>query len=365
MKVLQLNTHMNVGGVPNYIYTLSKALRPLGVESVIASSGGDLVTELERARITHFRIDLKTKSELSPKVLVSAFAVGKLVRAEGVDVIHAHTRVAQVVALIVSKATGVPVVTTCHGYFKTRARKIFDTWGRRVIAISSPVKDHLIKDLGVDESRISLVYSGVDPDRFARDHSADEIRAIKKSYGLLDAPVVGHIGRLSSVKGQKFLVEAMKEVIASRPDAQLFIIGNGPEEEALFHLARSLGINKSCRFIDSDLDTHKLLSAMEVFVFPSIKEGLGIALLEALSAGRACVASDIGGISDIIESGRNGILTDVGDVKAISAAILKLISDEKLRKELGGNGRQTVKDRFSLDGWARGVRKVYEDVVKK
>jgi glycosyltransferase involved in cell wall biosynthesis len=365
MKILQLTTHMNVGGIPNYIFTLSKALEGAGIDIIVASSGGDLVPELENAGIRHMKIDIDTKSELSPKVVMSVFRVRRLIKDEGVDIIHAHTRVSQVVAFFASCLARIPYVTTCHGYFRTRARKLFDTWGLMVIAISEPVRAHLMNDLGVKPERISLVHSGVDISRFIRRYSPDEVRAIKKSYGLKDAPVVGHIGRLSSVKGQKFLVEAMKLVIRSRPDAQLFIIGNGNEGAALREIAGALGISSSVRFIDSDFDTHRLLSAMDVFVFPSIKEGLGIALLEAMASGRACIASDIGGISDIVESGSNGILVKVGDVASIASSVLKLLGDEKLRLSLGENGRKSVAERFSLEEWSKGVIKTYENVLKK
>jgi glycosyltransferase involved in cell wall biosynthesis len=365
MKVLQLTTHMNIGGIPNYIFTLSKAMKAAGVDTIVASSGGDMVEDLERAHIRHARILIDTKFEFSPKVFMSIFTVNRIIKAEGIDIIHAHTRVSQVVAFFASRMAGVPYVTTCHGYFKTRARKIFDTWGAKVIAISKPVKEHLIKDLGVNEARIALVYSGVDSSRFIKSYSEVEKDAIKKEYGLKDGPVVGHIGRLSSIKGQKYLVEAMKDVIAKKPNAQLLIIGKGPEGSILRDLAKSLGISPSVYFVDSHLDTSKLLSVMDVFCFPSQKEGLGIALLEAMAAGKACIASRIGGISDIVKDCFNGILVDVGDVKAIALSIMKLLDDEGLRLRFGETGSKTVAEKFSLETWARGVKEVYEDVLKK
>ena len=356
---------MNIGGIPNYILSLSKAIEPEGVETVVASSGGELTAELEKANIEHVRLDIDTKSELSPKVLKSVFRVSSLVRAEKIDIIHAHTRVSQVVAFFASRMAGIPYVTTCHGYFKTRARKIFDTWGRKVIAISAQVKEHLIKDLGVKESRIALVYSGVDSARFQKDYSREEVRAIKTEYGMREGPVVGHIGRLSSIKGQKYLVQAMKDVIQKKPDAQLLIIGKGPEDAGLKSLADSLGISSSVFFVDSRLDTGRLLSVMDVFVFPSEKEGLGIALLEALAAGKACVASNTGGISDVVQDCFNGILTEVGDVPAIASSILRLLDDESLRLRLGKDGRNTVAEKFSLSTWTKGIKVVYEDTLKK
>ncbi|MDD5136465.1 MAG: glycosyltransferase, partial [Candidatus Omnitrophica bacterium] len=197
MKILQVTTHMNIGGIANYILNISESLREKGMEVMVASSGGNLGNELLSRKIPHRYVDIRTKFEFGPKVIGAAFRLARIVKTEKVDIIHAHTRVSQVAVFLASKLTGVPYVTTCHGYFKLRSRKLFDTWGRRVIAISDAVKDHLKNDLGVDEERIRLIYSGVDIAKFARRYSEAGKGAIKIELGLKDAPVVGTIGRLS------------------------------------------------------------------------------------------------------------------------------------------------------------------------
>jgi len=363
MKVLHVTTHFNVGGISNYILTLSKALKAKGVEVIVASSGGNLKAELDRYGIPHRELDIRTKFEFGPKALKSAFRLSRIIKDEGVDVIHAHTRVSQVAALLASKMSGVPFVTTCHGYFKKRLRGVVDTWGVRVIAISDAVQTHLVDDLGVAAGRTALIYSGVDTSRFAEDYSPERVREARESLGLKNAPTVGTIGRLSSVKGQKFFVEAMKPILAGRPDAQAMLLGDGDEEAPLKTLAESLGVAGAVRFYDSCADTRAFLAAMDVFVFPSIKEGLGIALLEALASGKACVASRIGGISDIIRDGYNGVLVDVGDSKAIGAAVLKLLADDTLRTEMGVRGRALVREKFTLDGMADNMARLYADVA--
>jgi len=365
VKVLQVTTHFNTGGISNYILTLSKALKEKGVETVVASSGGDLENGLVGYGIPHRRINIKTKFEFGPKAILSGFKVSGIVKDERIDVIHAHTRVSQVSAAIASRLTGVPYITTCHGYFKKRARGVFDTWGVKVIAISGAVLKHLKDDLGVDGSRTELIYSGVDPTRFSRDYSQDEIYAARKYTGLGRGPVIGTIGRLSSVKGHRFLVEAMKEIILKRPDAQCLIIGNGEEKDALNALAGSLGVASSIKFVESCPDTHRYLSLMDVFVFPSVKEGLGIALLEALSSGKASVASRIGGIEDIVADGVNGILVAVGDPSGIARAVIRLLEDDNLRKKLGEESRALVKRKFTIGSMAGKVSKLYEETIKR
>ncbi len=365
MKVLQLTTHLNIGGIANYILTLSGALKERGMDFIIVSSGGDLEGALKERGIEHRQLDIRTKSELSPKVFKSIFRLRKIIKDEKVDIVHAHTRVSQVAAFFACRLAGVPYVTTCHGYFKTRMRKVFDTWGAKVIAISDPVKSHLKDDLGVPEGRIALVHSGVDIKKFSKYYSTENISELKRDLGIASGPVIGTIGRLSPVKGQKFLVEAMKGVMREKKDAQCVIVGDGPEEDSLKSLTHTLDISGSVHFFKSDMDTCKYLAIMDVFVFPSVKEGLGIALLEALASGKPCIASDVGGIGDVIKNGSSGILVPVGDPDSIAKAILGLLKNSSAAKELGDNGRSIVRKSFSLDNMADNVRKVYEEVLQE
>ncbi len=221
MKVLHVNTHINAGGIGQYILSLTKALKERRVECVVASGGGDLEPELKTYGITHWYLNIKTKFFLSPKVLKAIFGLSNIIKKEKIDLIHAHTRVSQVVANFTSRRTGVPYISTCHGYFKTRlSRRLFDTWGMRVVAISGAVKTHLEKDFGIDEKRIELIYNGVDISRFSLNYSSEEIANTKRSLGLNESPVIGTMGRLSPVKGQRFLVEAMKYVISKKMRTQ-------------------------------------------------------------------------------------------------------------------------------------------------
>jgi glycosyltransferase involved in cell wall biosynthesis len=354
---------MNIGGIANYVLELSRALKGKGAEVIVASSGGDLEPQLALSGIKHIKLDIRTKFEFAPKVFVSAFAVRDLVRKEGVDIVHSHTRVSQVAGALACRMAGVPMVTTCHGYFKRRLRSIVDTWGDKVIAISAAVHRHLKDDLKVKDERIELVYSGIDMRKFSKDFSDDEIGATKKYLGLSGRIIAGTIGRMSPVKGQKFFIQAMAKVLKERPDAAAFVVGNGPDGPSIKSLAMALGIDDRISFVDSVSDTRQMLSAMDIFVFPSVREGLGIALLEALAMSKACVASRIGGIEDIITDGENGMLTDVGDSDSIAQAVLKLMSDDGLREAIGRSGRRTVEERFTLDRMSDDIIKIYKKVL--
>ena len=363
MKVLQVTTHMNVGGISKYVLSISKAMKALGVETAVVSSGGELEGSMAGEGIKHYRAGLNTKFEFNPKIIAAALTIAGIARREKADIIHAHSRVSQLAAAIASRITGIAYVTTCHGYFLVRSRKLIDTWGRRVIAISDAVSEHLSRDLGVGSDRIRVVYSGVDIEKYSRRHSKEERDGLKRSIGLKDGPIVGTIGRLSPVKGQEFFIRAFAKVVARKKDAQALIVGDGQDENMLKALSRELGIEGSVNFAGTSQDTRAPLSIIDIFVLPSVKEGLGLALLEALAAGKPCVASKIGGIPDIIQDGTNGILTHVGASDQIAAAVLKLLDNPALGMAMGEKGRELVKKRFCLDAMAGNTLRVYEEVV--
>lgn len=365
MKILHVNTHMNIGGIGQYILSLCGAMKSKGVDCVVASSGGNLEGELKKSAIPHKYIDIRTKFEFSPKVFIASSSLADIIRKEGIDIVHAHTRVSQVASILASGRTGTRYISTCHGFFKPRLfRKLFDTWGEKVVAISAPVKAHLEMDFGVDPARIELIHNGVDISRFSKTYSDDEVAQIKRTIALKEGPVVGTMGRLSSVKGHRFLIEAMKYIVSKNSSAQCLIIGSGPEEGPLKDLAKSMGMEGRIRFAGVVYeDVGAYLACMDIFVLPSIKEGLGLALLEAMAAARPCIASDIGGISDIIEDGKNGILAPVANSRAIGDAILRLLNDGVLSAGLGLKAREFVKEKFSLDLMSENIGNLYKEVM--
>jgi len=364
MKILLMSTHLNIGGIAVYTTSLAKSLSKRGNRVMVISSGGDMVEELENEGISHTKVNIKTKSELSPKIWLNLSNIVKLIEKEKPDLIHAQTRVTQVLAAVLAKKFNIPYVSTCHGFFKKRiSRRFFDCWGDKVIAISEPVKNHLIGDFNVDRKRIELIHNGVDIERFDKEFSKEDIHSARQSLGLNSDYIIGTIGRLSPVKGLDSLINAFKESSILNKKAELLIVGDGPDKEKLKSLANELNIKSKVHFIESSLNTPKLLSIMDVFVFPSVQEGLGLSLIEALASGRAVVATDAGGIKSLIKDNQSGLLTEIGDKKALSQAMCKLLENEELRTKLAQNGREIVKNEFSLDKMVERTETLYKSLI--
>jgi glycosyltransferase involved in cell wall biosynthesis len=367
MKILFLTNHLNIGGITTYVLTLASGLKKRGHKVYIASSGGELLSEFITTGVSFIPIPIRTKQEISPKILLSLIKIYPFMKKTDIDLIHSNSRTTQVLASILHRISGVPHVSTCHGFFKSRiSRRLFPCWGQRTIAISEAVKQHLIKDFKVDENNITVIHSGIDLDRFrvqrfdsAQCPSAkcpepvegttEDRERKKKDLGLHDGPVVGIVARLSEEKGHECLIRAMKEVVSIVASAQLLIVGEGRMRQRLESLVNNLELGEKVLFFPSDPRTQDILPVLDIFVLPSTKEGLGLSLMEAQGCGKAVIATNVGGISSLIKDGFNGILVEPDDPAALSKAILELLKDRDKREYLGSNARKFITDNFSSE----------------
>ena len=366
MKVLLLTTHLNIGGVSVYTLNLAEGLKNKGIEVFVGSSGGELVGKIQKLGIKHIKFNMKTKFEFHPKLIFTFFKLQKFIRDNKIDIVHAQTRVSQVLGCLLWLTGKVSYVSTCHGFFQEDriGRKLFKAWGDNAIAISDVVKEHLIKDFGLNKDKVNLIYNGVDVEYFSKGLNENEKGALMNTLGFKKAPVIGSVSRLSPIKGLKYLLFAMKDILKDIPEAQLLLVGEGPSKEYLMELAKKLGIEQSVFFALSTTETKRFLSIIDVFVFYSLQEGLGLSLLEAMASGKPCVASNVGGVSSIIENEVTGLLVPSKDTHALKEGIEKILGDTKLSKLLSENGKALIKKKFSREKMTDEVVKVYEKSIK-
>ncbi|MCU0650782.1 MAG: glycosyltransferase family 4 protein [Candidatus Omnitrophica bacterium] len=367
MNILYLTTHLNVGGITSYLLTLAQGFKARGHTVYVASAGGDSAVLFSTQGVIHIPIPIRTKSELNIfKLGLSAVSLARQLAHRRIDVIHSHTRVTQVLGSLAQKYIRAPHVTTCHGFFKKRfSRIVLPFWGDKVIAISDQVKEHLMFDLKVPERNIRLVYNGINTEFFAKaaNINPDERRAMRDEMGLGDGPVIGIIARLSDVKGHQYLIRAMKAVLERRPDSILLIAGEGPMERRLIELTRELGIEKNVLFVPNVIGTAKTLSMIDIYVSPSLNEGLGLSLMEAMAAGVPCIGSDVGGIRSLIRHGDNGILVKPADPEGIACAILELLADPGKSKGYSDKAQLFINRYFSQAEMLLRTEEVYRECL--
>lgn len=373
MNILYVTNHLNIGGITRYVLTLAKGMKQRGHSVFIASSQGALLPNFIAEGVTCIPIPIKTKQEISFKVLRSFFALRAAVKKNKIDIVHSHSRTTQVLGCMVAYATGAHHISTCHGFFKKRfSRKAFPCWGEKTIAISESVGDHLVNDFGVREEDIVVVHSGVEVDRpqaatplsNITNHGRDKLQAeAKKRFGLKEGPVVGVVARLSQEKGHSYLIEAMRMVVDVFPEAQLLIVGDGRLKEALVNLVQQLGLKRNVFFAHSVSNTQDAFCAMDIFVLPSLKEGLGLALMEAMGFGLCVAGSRVGGITSLIKDGDNGMLFEPADARQLAGIIKNLLSDKQKRDSLAKKAKECIVRNFSVKEMLQKTEEVYARCV--
>jgi glycosyltransferase involved in cell wall biosynthesis len=359
VNILYLTNHLNIGGITSYVLTLACGLNKRGHKIYVATSGGSLLPRLNEEGISYIHIPIKTKSEVSPKILASALKIYGLTKKYNIDIVHSNSRTTQVLASLLTRARRLRHISTCHGFFKKRfSRQAFPCWGSMTIAISEPVKEHLVRDFKVDEKNIAVIHNGIDVEKF-KAKSEGRRAELKKGLKLGEGPVVGIVARLSDVKGHVHLIRAMKDVLEKIPLAQLLIVGEGKMKDELTKLTRGLGIGGKVIFIPEISDTRDVLAVMDLFVMPSLNEGLGLSLMEAMASGLAVVGSDVGGIRSLIRDGENGLLVKPADTEGLACAISSLLRDHEKRARLGAQAHRHVADSFSQEKMIAETERVY------
>lgn len=232
----------------------------------------------------------------------------------------------------------------------------------KIIVISNLIKNELINDLNIPKDKIETIYSGVDLDDF---YALDEktIENEKKKYGFFrESKIIGYVGRLHEEKGINILIDSFYQVSRRFDHLYLLLAGDGPEKNKLEAQALRLGLEKKVLFLGHKENIPLFMNLIDIFVLPSVvRESFGIVLIEAMACSKVVVASELGGIPEIINSGADGFLFEPGNEKELTDHLSKILSDEKLMQQIGASALKRVKRYFSVDVM---VNKI-EEVIQK
>lgn len=275
------------------------------------------------------------------------------------DILHFHTKRAHALSLWLGRPPeGLRRVVTRRMDYPMRRnwyeRSLYNRKVDGVIAISEKIAALLIAG-GVQRKKIRVIYSGVEVASLEIPPASTERK---------NAPVVGMVAALEERKGHRFLFEAAAELKRQGHRLHYKIAGAGAEREKLRQLAAALGLREEIEFVGFVADVTGFLASIDLFVLPSLFEGLGVAALEAMAAGRPVVATEVGGLSELVEDRRTGLLVPPGDAHALARAIRELVSDDSLMLELGENGRRRVAERFTMERMARQNEAYYYELLQ-
>lgn len=237
-------------------------------------------------------------------------------------------------------------------------RRILDFWIDEYTAVSRHLGTWLTETVKVRKP-VAQIYNGVDTDVFFP-ASGSEKNAIRAEFDIPDdAFIIGIVGRLDQIKDHPTLFQAFTGVKQVRPDAHLLVVGDGPERERLEALA-----DDGCLFLGNRLDVPAVLRGFDLFVLPSLNEGISNTILEAMATGLPVVACRVGGNPELLDHGQTGTLVPPGDSDALAAAILQYAQNRTLQDQQGAEGRKTVLQQFSVQSMVAGYENVYRRVAK-
>jgi glycosyltransferase involved in cell wall biosynthesis len=230
----------------------------------------------------------------------------------------------------------------------------------RVVVSAESVRDFYIRQVHADPAKVDVIYNAVD---FSQAEPTLTRSAVRASLGLSDTvPVAGVIARLTEQKGHRVLFDAL----ASRPelaDIHVIVIGDGDLRQTLEARVATLGLASRVHFVGARRDLGNLLAAMDVFVMPSLWEGLPLSLVLAMAASLPVVATAVAGIPEVVDEGRTGLLVPAGDAHALGAALARIFADATLRARLGHDARQSVLPRFGVDRYVDAVVSLYDSLL--
>jgi glycosyltransferase involved in cell wall biosynthesis len=354
---------LEVGGAEVLVARLAAALRTQMVEASVVGvlGGGPLEARLAALGVPFAVAPDRPHLPLYPTGLVEAL------RGLPADLLHAHSGTLQSAA-VAATVLGLPLVYSEHGYYPDEP-----AWGRLVdrlsarraaalVAVSAPLQAELARRLR-PAAPPELIVNGVE---IPPAMDADGRRAARARLGVpADASLIGTVGRLVAVKDHASLLRAFAAVRATHATARLVLVGDGPERAALERLASELGVGDAVTLAGALPDAAALVGAIDVYVSSSVTEGMPIAVLEAMAAGCAVVATDVGACAALLGEGACGVVVPPSRPDALAAAVGALLADAPRRAALGAAARARVADAYGLDACARRHADLYRRVLAR
>jgi glycosyltransferase involved in cell wall biosynthesis len=306
-------------------------------------------------------------------------ALYSFLKRERITILEAHVWWACLVARVVGRAAGVPIIIT-----NEQDMRAGESTHRKDVLIAGDLTTRL-SDACVHITRAAersfrettpailqghvirrLIPNGTDTRKVAGIVASTARKAKRASLGIPeDAVVIGNVARLHPAKGLPYLLQAFAKVLATVPNAHLVLVGWGDSEAELRGQAKELGVDQRVHFLGKRLDVYELLATFDVFAFSSVHEGQGIAILEAMAAGVPIVSTDVDGIPDMVRHERTGLAVPPRDAEALAAGVLRVLQDRALAAKIVEGARRVVEDEFSVEAVGRAYDALYEELLAR
>ena len=367
MRICHIITGLEMGGAEKLVLGIARKTAALGHPCAICVLWGNAGLLKDRTVENIEVIRLRRKIKWNPFLVWTLYRVLKKVMP---DIVHTHLIHATLYGRLAARWAGVPViVTTEHNTSNWQTKYGFvhlvyrwtAGWNTKIFAVSDAVMERMVRIGRIKKESIQVLYNGIDVRVFHETRQRTE----KKSTPMV-SPVIGTVGRLDPRKGHRYLLEASVDIIKRYPEASILIIGSGKMESSLKQVARSLGLKeRNIRFLGIQNNTSNYLQSMDVFVLPSVEEGLGIAILEAMAAEVPVVATSVGGIPEIITHGETGILVEPKNPKMLADAVIELLTHPEKADRLRKKAKDVVMKKYDIQGTVEQLMSYYQQFLEK
>ena len=307
--------------------------------------------------------------------LLAFINIYRLIKRIRPHIVHTHTSKAGLLGRLASFLARVPIIIhTPHGHVfhsyygpvMTKvfvfAEKILSFMTDKITALTNRERDEHLEEGIASIEKYVVIHSGVMLDRLMNMNI--DAGAVRGEFGIAqDSNVIGVVGRLVPIKGHKYLVSAAKRIIKEFRNTVFVFVGDGYLSSRLERQAESVGVRKNIIFTGWRKDAVEILDLFDILVLPSLNEGMGKVLVEGMALGKPIIASNVGGIIDLVRNGENGILVPPGDSDALGEAILQLLKDKNLSEKLGKNGKAMVYPEFDASVMVKQIDDLYESLL--
>jgi glycosyltransferase involved in cell wall biosynthesis len=362
IKVLHIDSEKGWRGGQQQAVYLFEGLLKRGIESVFVCRPGSKLSEYFKNKALPF-LEVPMRGELD---IFSAFRIANYARKKGFGIFHLHSAHAHSIGLMAKlfypkvKLIGVrrvdfKIKNNIFSRIKYRTSLI-----NRIVCISEEIKRVMLK-CGINEDKLTVIRSGVDINKF--DKIEPDV-SFRENYGIpKDYTIIGTVAALTGHKDYPNLLKAASEVLKKIQNVTFVAVGDGKNENEIKKLHSELKLGEKFIFAGYQKKIGKYLKAFDIFVLASKKEGLGTSVLDALSIGIPVIATNAGGIPEMIENGVNGILVSKQNPDELAKAILELINNPERMSMIGKNGKETV-SKFSIDNTVEKNIELYKKLLE-
>lgn len=369
LKVIHIIGGGEFGGAERHILNLTGAVDPQAVEiTVCCLFSAPFVNIASGTGIKAMAIPMRHKADFG--------VVGKLavvIQNGEFDLVHTHGVRANLLGRLAARQAGKKkVVTTVHslleGDYPGFLNCLANSWTERAtrgwtdhfIAVSRGLKEQLVSG-GVPGNKVTVIYNGIVPEEFSPPEEPGASRG-KLGFGP-ETPLVGIVARLHTVKGHRYFLEAAREVLLQRPDARFWVVGDGPCRFALEGLAGRLGIAGQVTFTGFVEDVRSLMADLNLLVISSLWEGFGLTAVEAMALGVPVVATEVGGLPEVVLHGETGLLVPPANSAALAKSIAWMLDHPGATGEMAKKGGKAVREKFTAAVMARRTEELYRRVA--